>query len=103
VRRELKKILPESTLSPVPADHPLYSSVFKIGDVAYTPAVAREKPALKSPALEGIVINGDLRVIYSPFDLECAWEGSEHPLVKGYEPDSGIQLGVNIVMYAMTH
>ena len=27
----------------------------------------------------------------------------EHPLAKAYEPHSGMQLGVNIVMYAMTH
>ena len=103
VRRELKKVLPDAALAPLPADDPVYSSVFKITEARYTPAVAREKPDLKTPALEGIRINGDLRVIYSPFDLEAGWAGCEHPLARAYESDSAMPLGVNIVMYAMTH
>ena len=83
--------------------HPLYSTVFKIGEVQYTPAVAKLKPGLKAPYLEGVSIGGDLRVIYSPFDLEAGWTGLDHPLAKGYEADSSMQLGMNIVVYAMTH
>jgi hypothetical protein len=103
VRRELKKILPESTLTPLPPNHALYSTVFKINEVQYTPAVAKLKPTLKAPYLEGVSIGGDLRVIYSPFDLEVGWTGLDHPLAKGYEPDSAMQLGMNLVVYAMTH
>jgi len=103
VRRELKKILPEAELVTVPQNHPVFSSVFKIGDARYTPAVQSERPDLRTPLLEGVNIGGDLRVIYSPYDLECAWQGCEHPLARGYEPHSGMEMGVNIVMYAMTH
>ncbi|MDP6355185.1 MAG: DUF4159 domain-containing protein, partial [Planctomycetota bacterium] len=63
----------------------------------------KARPELKTPYFEGITINGDLRVIYSPYDLEAGWQGSEHPLSRGYEPRSALQLGINIVMYAMTH
>ena len=31
------------------------------------------------------------------------WQGMEHPLAKGYESESAMQLGVNLVMYSMTH
>jgi hypothetical protein len=103
VRRELKKVLPESNLTPLPPNHPLYSSVFKVGEVQYTPAVAKLRPGMKASYLEGVSIGGDLRVIYSPLDLEVGWTGMEHPLAKGYEPDSAMQLGMNIVVYAMTH
>ena len=102
-RRELRKVLPDATLAPVPLTHPIYSTVFAINEARYTPAVTQAKPDLKTPYLEGITINGDLRVIYSPFDLECAWLGCEHPLAKAYEPQTGMQLGMNIVMYAMSH
>jgi hypothetical protein len=44
-----------------------------------------------------------LKVIYSPIDLEAGWEGLDHPLARAYQPDSAIKLGVNIIMYAMTH
>ncbi|MDP6111450.1 MAG: DUF4159 domain-containing protein [Planctomycetota bacterium] len=103
VRRELKKILPEAGLKPVQPAHPIFRSVFKIGEVRYTPVVVKARPELKTPYFEGITINGDLRVIYSPYDLEAGWQGSEHPLSRGYEPRSALQLGINIVMYAMTH
>jgi hypothetical protein len=103
VVRELGKVLPDAGLAPVPPEHPLFSSVFRIDSARYTPAVANVKPDLAFPFLEGISINGDLRVIYSPFDMEAAWQGYEYPLAKAYEPDSGTQLGVNLIMYAMTH
>ena len=103
VRRELKKILPESELAVLQPSHPLYSSVFKVTEVQYTPAVTKTKPNLKAPYLEGVSIGGDLRVIYSPLDLEVGWTGLDHPLAKGFEPDSSMQLGMNIVVYAMTH
>lgn len=103
VRRELKKILPDAELAPVPLDHPVFASVFDVKQVRYTTAVLREQPDLNVPFLEGITMNGDLRVIYSPFDMECAWLGADHPLARAYEPHSGMQLGINVVMYAMTH
>ena len=36
-------------------------------------------PVLNRPMLEGIAIDGDLRIVYSPFDLEAAWQGCEFP------------------------
>ena len=57
----------------------------------------------KVPHIEGITLNGDLKVIYSPFDLEAGWQGMEHPLAKAYEPEGAMQLGMNIVMYSVTH
>jgi hypothetical protein len=103
VVRELKAVLPDAALAPIPADHPINSAVFALDEVRYTPAVAAAHPDLRGPVLEGIAINGDLRVIYSPYDLEAAWLGCEYPLARGVEPHSGMQMGMNVVMYAMTH
>jgi hypothetical protein len=103
VRRELERLLPGAALTPVPADHPIYSSVFRIAESRYTPAVLKEKPDLKVPVLEGLSSGGDLRVIYSPFDLEAAWLGCEYPLARAYESESGTELGINVIMYAATH
>jgi hypothetical protein len=103
VRRELKKVLPDGELTPLPLQSPLFNSVFKIGDVGYTAAARAQKPDLHAPRLEGIALHGDVRVIYSPVDLEAGWQGMDHPLARAYAPDSALKLGVNIVMYAMTH
>jgi hypothetical protein len=95
--------LPNEELKPVPAEHPLLHSVFKITQAQYTRAVAAQNPALQAPALEAITLRGDLKVIYSPYDLEAGWEGLDHPLARAYEPASAVPLGINIIMYAMTH
>jgi hypothetical protein len=102
-RREVARILPEAKLQPIPADHPLFASAFRLDEVRYTPAVIAAEPKLVHPVLEGIAVGGDLRVIFSPYDIEAGWAGCEHPLCKGYEPDSALKLGMDIVMYATTH
>lgn len=103
VRRELKQLLPEAKLEPLPTTHPLYRGFFTIEEVRYTPPLLAERPGRIDPYLEGITLNGDLRVIYSPYDLEAGWEGCEHPLARGLEPESAMQVGVNVLMYAATH
>ncbi len=103
VRRELKNLLPGSTLSQLPPTHPVFSTVFKVADADYTPAAAAARPGLTQPYLEGISLNGDLKVIYSPIDLETGWQGLNPPLARAWQPESALKLGVNIIMYAMTH
>jgi hypothetical protein len=103
VRREWKKVMADAEFKPVPLNHPIYSSLTKIDQVQYSLAVQRQLVSVKTPQLEGVMVNGDLKVIYSPMDLEAGWQGMEHPLAKAYEPNSAVQLGINIVMYAMTH
>jgi hypothetical protein len=103
VRRELRRLLPNEELRPVPAEHPLFHSVFNVSQAQYSRAVQAQSAAPQAPVLEGISLRGDLKVIYSPYDLEAGWEGLDHPLAKAYEPACAMPLGVNIVMYAMTH
>jgi hypothetical protein len=103
VRRELAKVFPEVHLQAIPPDHALFNSVFHLDAVRYTAAVLAANPKLTSPALEGIQVGGDLRVIYSPYDLEAGWSGCEHPLARAYDSDSALKLGMDLVMYAVTH
>ena len=102
-RRELKKLLPSAQLTQVPLNHPIFRSVFQVRNAAYSPAVKADKFDVTVPYLEGITINGDVRVIYSPFDMEAGWQGCEHPLARAFAPESAMQLGINIALYAATH
>ena len=102
-RRELKQLLPGASLVPLPLGHPVYHSVFKLTGAAYTPAAAAARPGLTEPYLEGISLHGDVKVIYSPIDLETGWQGLNPPLARAYQPEDALKLGVNIIMYAMTH
>ncbi|MCH7556913.1 MAG: DUF4159 domain-containing protein [Planctomycetes bacterium] len=116
VRRELAKILPDVELELIPANHHLYNSLLTIKEVRYSPVVAKNKPppaaglikpsvaGLKNkPYLLGATIDGDLRVLYSPYDLEAGWLDAYYPLIRGYEPIYAQQLGLNIITYVMTH
>jgi hypothetical protein len=103
VRRELKAVLPGTEMKAIDAGHELFSTYYKIGKVEFTPAVKRLEPTLETPQLEGITLDGDLRVIYSRYDLGGGWQGTEHPQGKGYARGDALRLGTNLVTYAMTH
>jgi hypothetical protein len=111
VRRELAKILPDAKLEPIAANHNLYSSFLSIREVGYSPVLAKNKPELKNrPYLLGVTIDGarhtnggqDLRVLYSPYDLEAGWLEAYYPLIRGYDSIGAQQLGMNIIAYVMT-
>lgn len=103
VRREMAKVLPESKLEAIPVSSPIFSSVTQVPEAAYTPAVFMRYGQTKLPRLEGISLNGDLRVIYSPIDLEAGWAESEYPMALAYRSETAVPLGMNILMYAATH
>ena len=103
VRRGLAQLLPGRELAPVPPDHALLSACRPVEEVRFSPAVEKASPGQQDPVLEAITLDGDLRVIYSPYDLACAWSGCEYPLARAYEAPGGVTLGMNLLVYAMTH
>lgn len=104
VRRELARIIPGATLQAIPATHDLFKSPFKIEEVRYCPAVTQEGDLLGGrPRFRGIVIGGEWRVLYSPYDLEAGWLPADYPLIRGYESQSAERLGMNVIAYIMTH
>jgi hypothetical protein len=103
VRRELARVLPGAKLEPIPLSHSIFSDVVPVQTADYTPAVAMRYGPSTTPKLEGITLNGDIRVIYSPIDLEAGWEPTEYPMAIAYRADTATPLGMNILMYAATH
>ncbi len=104
-RRELARVLPEQGLAPLSPRHRLYSIHHRIRTVGYTPAAVgrRGGAPLGAPALEGVMLGGQLAVVYSPLDLGCGWELKPHPYGVGYAWRDAIRLGVNVVLYAVSH
>jgi hypothetical protein len=102
-RRELAKVLPENRLQRLPGDHPLYHCHNDITQVEYTPRVREDYGPFDTPELEGISIDGRLAVIYSKFDLGNGWEQFPHAYSYGVKDDYALQIGTNILVYAVTH
>ena len=102
-RRELKKVISDGELKPLPLDHPIYASLVPIEKVVYTDWVREQEPALDTPTLEGISNGGVLCVIYSKYGLGTQCDGFTRPYAKSYSPDDAVKLVANIITYSMTH
>jgi hypothetical protein len=50
----------------------------------------------------GMWVEQDLRVVYSPYDLEAGWMDAYYPILRGYENESAQRLGMSILAYLMT-
>ncbi len=102
-RREIQKALPDHRLERLAADHPLYHCHYNIKQVEYTPRVREDFGQLNAPELEGITVDGKLAVIYSRFDLGNGWEQFPHAYSYGLNDESALQIGVNVLVSAVTH
>jgi hypothetical protein len=102
VKRELRKILPDATLERIPSKHDIFNNLLQIANVRYSPSLADSQPDLSEPVLFGASIDGELRVIYSPYDMEAGWLDAYYPLIRGYDAVSAQQLGMNLITYIMT-
>lgn len=101
-RREMKRVMPDDDLAVLAPGHPIFSMVYPIDKVRVTPLLAQEQPGLTAPVLEGIAVEGRLRVIYSKYDLNNGWAESPNPYVRGYASADTLRLGINAIVYAMT-
>ncbi len=102
-RREIARVLPKHDLKPIPPSDPLLSIQAKIGHVTYSGVVRKNFPDLDVPVLEGIRLGGVLAVIYSPYGLGTQWDGMERPFAKCYSTKDALRIGMNAIVYAMTH
>ena len=85
--------------------HRIYSIHHRIDAVRATQAAVVRGRATSPgpPVLEGMEWNGQLAVVYSPLDLGCGWALKPNAFRLGYESRDAIRLGVNIVVYAVSH
>jgi len=102
VRRELKTLFPDDSLAELPADHPIFSSHVPINPTQ-VPADGVPGYNLTKATLLGLTRQGYTCVVYSPVSLSGGWEDEPRPLVASVAPETALQLGVNVLVYAMTH
>jgi len=101
-RREIARVLPQHELRPLAADHPVYGILNRIDGVGYADYVASLGETPPELPLEGMELGGTTAVVYSPYGLG-GWRGFDHPFGRDLSHRDAVRLGVNIVLYAMTH
>ena len=102
-RREMKRVFPDAKLEELPKDSPIYSAGGgePIARVAYSPMLAKNKPDLTAPCLEGLTVGGQLVAIYSKYGLGQGWQGEMCPYAQAYSNRDALKLGMNILVYAL--
>ncbi|MBS3821783.1 MAG: DUF4159 domain-containing protein [Planctomycetes bacterium] len=103
LRREIARVLPTCELKRLPLDAPIYATPETIRTVDYSDLIKAEQSDLNAPLLEGMSIDGQLAVVYSPVGLAAGWEQLGFAYNRGYADADALRLGINIITYAMMH
>ncbi len=111
-RLEFERILPGRPIVDLPLDHPLLSCFYNVKEILQVPNVGNgiaggptwEKDGY-SPALRAIFDDkGRLMVVINwNTDLGDAWEWAENPYYPLKFSTYAYQMGVNFIIYAMSH
>ncbi len=109
---EMKRVLPGYAIVDLPADHPLLSAFYEINEITQVPNVRQGMMGGRTwerdgyqPALRGILDEkGRLMVAINwNTDLGDAWEWAENPYYPLRFSNYAYQLGINSIVYAMSH
>lgn len=108
---EMQRVLPEYPIVEIPLDHPLFSTVYHMDEVVQVPNVnnARWGQTWEQdgfvPHVRGIFDEkGRLMVAINwNTDLGDAWEWAEQPDYPVRYSTYAFQVGVNTIIYAMSH
>lgn len=102
-RALMQQVLPGQALERIPEDAALFQSPNHIDALGLTPSLAAKvKSQVLRPQLEGIRVGAAYGVVYSPFGLAGAWEGTPMPYADGYADPAALKLGQNILFQAIT-
>jgi len=96
-------LYPEKKLTPLPLDHRIFDTAYRIRKVKYKKPVLAEKPGLDTPVLEGLFVDGRLAIVYSPYNIGCELGGHNYRFSRGYMHDDAFRMALNILLYATTH
>lgn len=95
-RAVLRRAFPDKSLERLPMGHPLFRCFYDVDKI-----LGGDK--FIDPFMEGLELDGRLAVLHTVNDLGCAWEG--HPCRPHGEEqrDHAFHLGINMIVYALTH
>ena len=109
--QQIRQVLPEYPIVEMPLDHPIFNTVYRIEEIIQVPAINNywngrtwEQDGVV-PHARGIFNDeGRLMVIINwNTDLGDAWEWFERPEYPLEYSSFAVQMGVNFIVYAMSH
>ena len=112
---QMQLVFPDREITDIPASHAIFNLVFDVSEITQVPnyqnGIAYQRTGITheddgtTPHVRGIFDDaGRLMVVINwNTDLGDAWEWADHPDYPFHFTTYAAKLGVNIVMYAITH
>lgn len=109
---QLQRVLPELSIVDIPPQHPLLTAFYDIREIVQVPNIRLGRAGGRTwerdgydPALRGVFDDrGRLLVVINwNTDLGDAWEWAEDPWYPIRFSNFAYQLGVNMIVYGMSH
>ena len=96
-RREFSRLFPNETVKPIPYDHLIYRSFYRLDPI-------RCLNESRDIHLDGLFYNGNLVAVMCEDGLCCSFSSNNSCNEgKGVSPEDGRKLALNIAVYALTH
>ncbi len=105
-RREMAKVITDSPLRPIPADHPLMtvSHGYDLRQVSVRTPATGGKPIARRrgpPQLEMAEFENLAAIFFSPLDLSCALESPNSVQCPGYDTEDAAKIVANLVLFSL--
>lgn len=110
--REMDRVFPGRAIEPIPLDHPIFRSLYVVDEIIQVPNVGqgiRGGPTWErdgyTPTVYGIFDDERRLMVVANWntDLGDAWEWWENPHYPLRYSTYAYEMGVNLIIYAMTH
>ena len=110
--REMGRVLPGRAIEDIPLDHPIFRSFYRVDEIVQVPNVGngiRGGPTWErdgfEPEVKGIFDDERRLMVLANWntDLGDAWEWAENPYYPLRYSTYAYEIGVNFIIYAMTH
>jgi len=109
---QIKQVLPEYPIVELPRDHPIFNTVYTINEIVQVPNIGNAQPGRHTWEQDGYIPHcrgifgkdGRLMVVINwNTDLGDAFEWAESPYYPLKYSTFAYQMGMNFIVYAMSH
>ena len=109
--QQIRQVFPEHPIIEVPLDHPVFNAVYRIDEIMQVPAIGNfyggrtwERDGYEAHVRGIFDDKGRLMVLINwNTDLGDAWEWAERPEYPLRFSTFAVEMGINFIVYAMSH
>ncbi len=100
---QMRAIFPDREFPYLQADHPVFSSFYKIDKVKRIvyDAAGSKSELIETPKIRGLNIGCRTAVFLTESDVSCGWDGHTHTSGDRYAAEDAVKIGINMLAYIL--